>query len=55
MKVIEQVKCNRCGYEWFPRTPDVLPKGCAKCNSPYYAKERIRPIKESKPAVNKVD
>jgi len=41
MEVIKKVKCKRCGYEWYPRTP-VAPKNCAnpKCNSPYWNKDR---------------
>jgi len=40
-KIIKKIKCNRCGYEWYPRTPEK-PKNCAnkKCNSPYWNKER---------------
>ena len=41
---IEKVKCNRCGYEWYPRKPEP-PKYCAGCNSPYWNKERVMPVK----------
>lgn len=39
--VIKKIKCLRCGYEWYPRTPK-LPKNCANkdCNSPYWHTER---------------
>jgi hypothetical protein len=33
--VLIQVKCKRCGHEWFIRHPQ-LPKVCAKCTSRYW-------------------
>lgn len=42
---IEKVKCNRCGFEWFPRT-EAPPKWCAKCKSPYWNKPRVKGIKK---------
>lgn len=36
---MKTLKCNRCGHEWYPRTPKN-PKVCGKCKSPYWNKER---------------
>jgi len=38
--------CNRCRHEWVKRA-DVV-KWCPKCKSPYWDKERVRPVKEKK-------
>ncbi len=40
---IELLKCQRCGYEWYPRTPES-PKYCAnkKCRSPYWNKPKVK-------------
>ena len=35
----KMLKCNRCGYEWISARN---PKYCAKCNSPYWNKKRVR-------------
>ena len=43
MVKLPTVICNRCEHEWIPRVSN--PKRCAKCNSPYWNKERVRPIK----------
>ena len=32
--------CKRCGYEWFTTKE---PEHCAKCNSPYWDRERVLP------------
>ena len=45
-------KCIRCGYEWFPDDASNMPIKCAKCNSPYWNKERIYGIKENKNVKN---
>jgi predicted Zn-ribbon and HTH transcriptional regulator len=39
--VLKQLHCLRCGYVWFPRTPQ-LPKVCANltCKSPYWDRPR---------------
>ncbi|OFV98268.1 MAG: hypothetical protein A3H28_08065 [Acidobacteria bacterium RIFCSPLOWO2_02_FULL_61_28] len=29
-------RCERCGYEWIPREPDVEPEACPKCKSAYW-------------------
>jgi hypothetical protein len=49
MVAIEQVECNRCHYKWFPRKPNYLPANCAnrKCNSPYWNKTRVKPVKDN--------
>ena len=46
METIKKVKCNRCGYVWYPRKPE-MPNNCAnkKCNSPYWNKPRVYNIK----------
>lgn len=41
------LKCNRCGYEWLPKTQE-LPKFCAQCNSPYWNTPRKNKIKNPK-------
>lgn len=35
-------RCERCGYEWLPRThkETSLPVTCASCGSPYWNKPR---------------
>lgn len=40
------LRCNRCGYEWFPRAPQH-PAVCAnkQCKSPYWNKKRVRKLK----------
>jgi DNA-directed RNA polymerase subunit RPC12/RpoP len=35
--------CNRCGHKWTPRE-NGEPKVCPNCKSPYWNKERVRPI-----------
>lgn len=44
---IEKQKCLRCGYEWYPKTPDI-PKTCAnpKCRSPYWNKPKWKGVKK---------
>lgn len=42
---IQYLKCNRCGHEWIPRSPNY-PKVCAKCNSPYWNKKRSMNMKK---------
>lgn len=32
---MERWKCQRCGHEWWPRTPDK-PQRCAKCKVKYW-------------------
>jgi len=38
---IELKKCQRCGYEWYPRTPQ-LPKKCPKCHNPYWNRVKTK-------------
>lgn len=35
-------KCLRCGYEWYPRNPDLIPmpKQCPNCKRMDWRKER---------------
>jgi predicted amidophosphoribosyltransferase len=42
------LKCERCGYEWIPRS-NTLPKVCPnrKCKSPYWDRERTRKFKKN--------
>ncbi len=42
--VIQQLRCLRCGYAWYPRSPK-RPAHCPnrKCNSPYWDKPRRKP------------
>lgn len=41
--------CTRCGYRWLQRAAGPLPKVCAskKCKSPYWNRERIKPVEPS--------
>ena len=32
---LPRLACKRCGYEWYPRTPQK-PKVCPKCKSAYW-------------------
>jgi len=42
MKIeLTKIKCLRCGYEWYPRIPDV--RRCPRCKSFYFDRERKRP------------
>lgn len=45
--VVVTLRCERCGYEWTPRT-EGLPKVCAnpKCKSPYWNRPRQKPAKK---------
>jgi hypothetical protein len=36
-------RCDRCGYEWRPRSLNIVPKRCPSCKSPYWARRKIRP------------
>lgn len=46
MKPLKPLKCNRCGFEWYPRTP-TKPQACANkaCRSPYWDKPRKYELK----------
>lgn len=37
--------CLRCGWAWFRRSPEE-PRVCPHCHSPYWFKERVRPVKK---------
>jgi len=41
-KVVTVLRCERCGYEWFPRDPGTLPDVCSnkECKSPAWNKPR---------------
>ena len=28
---MDKHKCLKCGYEWYPRNPEVIPKQCPNC------------------------
>ena len=39
MKVkVRELKCNKCGHEWYPRSTDV--RMCPKCKSVNWDKEK---------------
>ena len=38
MMELPKLICKRCGHTWIPRKEN--PKKCAKCDSPYWNKER---------------
>ena len=40
---VTYLECNRCKHKWIPRQPET-PKVCPGCNSPYWDKDRVRPI-----------
>ena len=44
---IELCECTRCGFKWYPRTPEK-PKTCAnqKCRSGYWDRPRVRKQKK---------
>ena len=39
MPTVEQLKCQRCGHEWYPNS-QAQPKVCPKCKSPYWNVQR---------------
>ena len=42
---MEKKKCLRCNWEWWSRVEK--PARCPHCNSPYWDKERVRPVRAS--------
>ncbi len=40
---LKAFQCERCGHKWVPRT-ERRPTICPKCKSPYWDKQRIRPV-----------
>lgn len=44
--LLSLLTCTRCGYQWYPRTPN-LPKVCPnpKCKSPYWNKVRRKEVR----------
>jgi len=43
---IAYVECNRCHHKWVARKSVII--ACPKCKSPYWNKERVRKIYDSK-------
>lgn len=41
-----QYTCKRCGYKWLSIREQNEINVCAKCHSPYWNKERVRPLNE---------
>jgi len=41
-KTVTALRCERCGYEWFPKDPEKLPEVCSnrKCKSFAWNKPR---------------
>ncbi len=41
-KTVTVLRCERCGYEWFPKDPQKLPAVCSnrKCKSLVWNKPR---------------
>jgi predicted Zn-ribbon and HTH transcriptional regulator len=33
-------RCERCGYEWVPRSTTEVPRVCSRCKSPYWNRPR---------------
>lgn len=46
---IRVFKCTRCGHEWKPRDPRVIPKTCPQCCSPYAFYTRVRAVARDPP------
>lgn len=46
-KPMFRMRCTRCGAEWYPRNPKVMPGTCPKCKSPYYNRTRVKSPKRS--------
>ena len=46
---IRVFKCCRCGHEWEPRDPRVIPGTCPGCNSPYAFYTRVRAVARDPP------
>ncbi len=47
MKVkIEKLKCKHCGFEWYPRKPEVVQ--CPHCKTAHWDKERIYKIRKNR-------
>ena len=38
-KKVKFYKCNRCDYEWYPRSKEK-PKTCPSCRNPYWDSQR---------------
>jgi len=38
-----ELKCGRCDHKWVSRV-SYSPARCPKCKSPYWNKERVRPV-----------
>ena len=38
--------CTRCAHVWVPRVPQ--PRNCPNCHSPYWNRERVRPVPPKK-------
>ena len=39
---VKAFKCDRCGYEWCPKTAEIKPLTCPKCRSPFWDTPRRR-------------
>ncbi len=33
-------RCERCSYEWVPRSTTEVPRVCSRCKSPYWNRPR---------------
>jgi len=40
---MEKLRCKLCGYEWYPRNPDLIPipKECPKCKRMDWNKDKV--------------
>ena len=34
------LRCERCAYEWVPRSTTEVPRVCSRCKSPYWNRPR---------------
>jgi predicted Zn-ribbon and HTH transcriptional regulator len=42
--LMQELKCLRCGYKWFPKPGRGKPKVCGRCKSFNWSKPRLRRV-----------
>ena len=45
-----RMRCTRCKYEWYPRSPGKLPGTCPSCKSPYYNRSYTKGVENASKA-----
>lgn len=38
----KKYECNKCGYKWDPKKPDVVPKECPHCKNRKWQLKRTK-------------